>query len=292
MAWQQQLQNVKDSITWDAVKEGWSSTWFQGSPGGQTAQPADYMGVLVLTLAFPVVRYALHKAVFQPVGRYMIAGSAFQKSGQRLPDKTRSKIDKFCESFWKLLVYGAFSYMTFAAAVDEPWFKDTSYFWRGYPNHPLSPQLARAYCLEMASYLSGVGMLVFWETRRKDFWVMMTHHFATIILIGLSYHLNFTRVGCMILLLHDVCDVLMEAAKMCKYCGQELMSSVIFGLFMLMWMVMRLIYFPIWVIWSTSIESTEVLGKPVPHYYLFNGLLSLLAVLHAYWFSLDRKSVV
>jgi hypothetical protein len=25
----------------------------------------------------------------------------------------------------------------------------------------------------------------------------------------------------MILLLHDVCDVLMEAAKMCKYCGQE-----------------------------------------------------------------------
>jgi hypothetical protein len=40
--------------------------------------------------------------VLQPVGRYMIAGSAFQKSGQRLPDKTRSKIDKFCESFWKV----------------------------------------------------------------------------------------------------------------------------------------------------------------------------------------------
>lgn len=32
---------------------------------------------------------------------------------------------------------------------------------------------------------------------------------------------SFTRVGCMILLVHDVCDVLMEAAKMCKYCGQE-----------------------------------------------------------------------
>lgn len=46
MAWQQQLHTIKDSITWDAVKDGWSSTWFQGSPGGQTAQPADYMGVL------------------------------------------------------------------------------------------------------------------------------------------------------------------------------------------------------------------------------------------------------
>lgn len=40
--------------------------------------------------------------LLQPVGRYMIAGSAFQKSGQRLPDKMRSKIDKFCESFWKV----------------------------------------------------------------------------------------------------------------------------------------------------------------------------------------------
>lgn len=40
--------------------------------------------------------------LMQPIGRYLIAGSAFQKSGQRLPDKTRSKIDKFCESFWKV----------------------------------------------------------------------------------------------------------------------------------------------------------------------------------------------
>jgi hypothetical protein len=34
---------------------------------------------------------------------------------------------------------------------------------------------------------------------------------------------------------------------------------------------------------TCSIESTQVLGKPVPYYNLFNGLLSLLAVLHAYW---------
>ncbi len=38
----------------------------------------------------------------------------------------------------QLLVYGAFSYMTFVAAVNEPWFTDTSYFWRGYPKHSLS----------------------------------------------------------------------------------------------------------------------------------------------------------
>ena len=31
---------------------------------------------------------------------------------------------------------------------------------------------------------------------------------------------SFTRVGCMILLLHDACDILMELAKMCKYLNQ------------------------------------------------------------------------
>lgn len=42
----------------------------------------------------------------------------------------------------------------------------------------------------MAFYISSIGMLVFWETRRKDFVVMMTHHFATVVLIALSYHLK------------------------------------------------------------------------------------------------------
>ena len=38
----------------------------------------------------------------------------------------------------QFLVYVLFTYMAFAAAVHEPWFRDTSYFWRGYPNHPLT----------------------------------------------------------------------------------------------------------------------------------------------------------
>ncbi len=58
------------------------------------------------------------------------------------------------------------------------------------PAAPHRPELARAYCGEMAFYLSGIGMLLFWETRRKDFWIMMTHHFATLTLIGFSYWLK------------------------------------------------------------------------------------------------------
>ena len=36
-------------------------------------------------------------------------------------------------------------------------------------------------------YVYGVAALLAWETRRKDFAVMMSHHVITIILIAYSY---------------------------------------------------------------------------------------------------------
>ncbi len=59
------------------------------------------------------------------------------------------------------------------------------------------------------------------------------------------------RAGTVILALHDVSDIFMELAKLFKYCRSELGASICFGLFVLSWVLLRLIYFPFWVIWST-----------------------------------------
>jgi hypothetical protein len=45
------------------------------------------------------------------------------------------------------------------------------------------------------------------EAPRKDHWQMMTHHAVTIALIVISYSYNFTRVGCLIMVLMDWCDI-------------------------------------------------------------------------------------
>ena len=63
------------------------------------------------------------------------------------------------------------------------------------------------------------------------------------------------------LALHDVSDVFMEAAKLCKYSGSEVGASIAFGLFVLSWVLLRLIYFPFWVIWST--RSVSVLKSSI-----------------------------
>ena len=55
---------------------------------------------------------------------------------------------------------------------------------------PCRPKLLLLYKAYFASYASGLLMLVFWDTRRNDFWAMLLHHAATVILVALSYHLG------------------------------------------------------------------------------------------------------
>lgn len=64
-------------------------------------------------------------------------------------------------------------------------------------------------------------------------------------------HYRFFRIGSIILALHDASDVFMEAAKVFKYSEKELAASVFFGCFSVSWLVLRLIFFPFWVIKST-----------------------------------------
>jgi hypothetical protein len=59
---------------------------------------------------------------------------------------------------------------------------------------------------------------------------------------------RFFRIGTIILALHDASDVFLETAKLCKYTEKELGASLFFGLFAISWLLLRLIYFPFWII--------------------------------------------
>ncbi len=55
------------------------------------------------------------------------------------------------------------------------------------------------------------------QVRRKDWLESMIHHWATVGLLAYSYYVNFTRVGVMILLVHDASDIFLEAAKLARW---------------------------------------------------------------------------
>jgi hypothetical protein len=145
-------------------------------------------------------------------------------------------------------------------------------------------------------YVYGVAALLAWETRRKDFAVMMSHHVITIILLSYSYLTSFFRIGAIILALHDASDVFMETAKIFKYSEKEFGASVCFALFAVSWLLLRLIYFPFWIIRATSIELLDYLDMTSAEgtlmYYSFNTMLLMLLVFHIYWWYLICAMIV
>ena len=86
-------------------------------------------------------------------------------------------------------------------------------------------------------------------------------------MIMLPFHLKqscfllcrFARVGSVVLTLHEGSDVFLEIGKMSKYCGYERIAGFSFIMFVLSWLILRLIYFPFWIIWSTRCVECRVI---------------------------------
>lgn len=160
-------------------------------------------------------------------------------------------------------------------------------YFDGWPSQPIPSSLRLFYMCQCGFYIYSIFALIAWETRRKDFAVMMSHHVVTSVLIGYAFLTGFFRIGTIILALHDASDVFLETAKLCKYTEKELAASLFFGLFALSWLLLRLIYFPFWIIKTSSYQSIISLRKldrfPTTLYYIFNTMLLTLLVFHMYW---------
>ena len=53
----------------------------------------------------------------------------------------------------------------------------------------------------------------FFDVKRKDFAQMFVHHCATILLLSFSWACNLTRVGTLVLIVHDVADIFLEVCS-------------------------------------------------------------------------------
>jgi len=83
---------------------------------------------------------------------------------------------------------------------------DPTDLWRDYPHIPLAAPVKFYYLTQSAFYLHQI-LIINAEARRKDHVQMMAHHIITVFLILGSYFTNFSRVGCVIMVLMDFCDI-------------------------------------------------------------------------------------
>ncbi|EOA39160.1 hypothetical protein CARUB_v10012109mg [Capsella rubella] len=274
----------------------------------QESYPAssDFRVLIFFAPFFFFLRLILDRFIFERVARRLV----YPRGECADSNERRKKIVKFKESAWKWLCSLSVEAFALHVTYQEPWFKDTRCFWLGPGDHNWPDQKIKLKMKGLYMFVGGLNVyaffaLFFWETRRSDFKVMLVHHIVTSFLIILSYVFRFARIGSVILALHDISDVFLEMGKMCKYSGAETMTSVSFILFFLSWTVLRLIYYPFWILWSTSYESIKVkmeywdkkqlmeTGPPLMvFYYVFNTLLYCLQILHIYWWILICRVLI
>ncbi|KAL7091129.1 hypothetical protein ACP275_12G086200 [Erythranthe tilingii] len=256
----------------------------------------DFVVFPFFVLFFPTLRFFLDRFLFEKIGRRLIFGKEMQVMENETVER-KKKIEKFKESAWKCVYFLSAEFFALAVTYNEPWFTKTRYFWEGpenqaWPDQKYKLKLKGLYMYTGGFYTYSIFALLFWETKRSDFGVSMGHHVASSLLIVLSYIFRFARVGSVVLAVHDATDVFLEVGKMSKYSGAEAIASCSFILFVFFFTLLRLVYYPFWILWSTSYEVIEYLDKekhkldgPL-YYYIFNSLLYSLLVLHIYWWVL------
>ncbi|XP_064290646.1 ceramide synthase 6 isoform X1 [Passer domesticus] len=207
---------------------------------------------------------------------------------QRRNQEKPSTLRKFCESMWRFTFYLYIFTYGVRFLKKTPWLWNTRQCWSGYPYQPLMPDLHYYYIVELSFYWS-LMFSQFIDVKRKDFGIMFTHHIVTVTLITFSYVTNLTRVGTLILCLHDAADIVLEAAKMANYCKCQKLSDLLFLTFAVVFIVSRLGIYPLWILNTTLFELYEALGN-FPALWVFNVLLMVLQILHCFWSYLIIKA--
>jgi hypothetical protein len=134
-------------------------------------------------------------------------------------------------------------YYNFCKIFKKKWFWETREVWIGYPEQFFTNDMYYYYLITLGFYLS-LLITQFFDVKRKDFWIMFAHHVVTIGLLVFSYICNYTRIGCLIILIHDSADFLLELAKLGVYTKNRYVSDIAFGIFTFVFFITRLVIYP------------------------------------------------
>ncbi|XP_006159556.1 ceramide synthase 3 [Tupaia chinensis] len=191
------------------------------------------------------------------------------------------RLKKFQEACWRFAFYFVITVAGVVFLYDKPWVYDLWEVWNGYPKQPLLPSQYWYYILEMGFYWS-LLFRVGSDTKRKDFFAHVVHHLAAISLMSFSWCSNYIRSGTLVMIVHDVADFWLEAAKMFSYARWKQTCNTLFFIFSAIFFISRLIVFPFWILYCTLILPLYYID-PFFSYVFLNVQLMVLQGLHLYW---------
>ncbi|KAI5172522.1 very-long-chain ceramide synthase [Nematocida sp. LUAm3] len=199
----------------------------------------------------------------------------FAKS-KKIPD---IPMKKFTRALWKGISFTILMLWGIYSLWGESWVLSPLGITMEWKNNKTPWQINMHYIVATV-YYTGSFVTMFLEEKQSDFYLMIWHHFVTLVLMGFSYHLNFLRFGTFLMLLHDVADPWMEAAKITVYLGYQSLGNVLFLIFSIMFIVPRIFIYAYMIIipgYFFLFEYGSHLLVPIW------GLLIAVLLLNSYW---------
>lgn len=170
-------------------------------------------------------------------------------------------IQRFMEQGWYLVYYSTSFIFGSYIYYHSPYFLNFDNFYIGWPHDKMTWLFKAYYLAELAGWLQQIFTLNI-EERRKDHWQMFSHHIITCFLVTGSYNYYFTRIGNVIMVIMDVVDIFLSTAKLLKYSGVQTFCDVMFGVFLISWVMLRHgLYNYMFYHAATSAKTLMVSGK-------------------------------
>lgn len=169
-----------------------------------------------------------------------------------------------------------------AVTRGEIWRSEYVECYRGWPQSQIhSWGLKFYFTFTIAFYLYSI-ILIFFEEKKKDFVAMFVHHLVTLTTLSLSGYIEHYRIGVVIMLLFDFCDIVLEVAKILNKCKEDMAATISFTFFVGAWIRNRLFLFPLYIV--PSIFNAEILSEhEIPFHKLHCVIIVILMFLQMYW---------
>ncbi|KOB73171.1 Uncharacterized protein OBRU01_11060 [Operophtera brumata] len=150
---------------------------------------------------------------------------------RRRQDKPTTLV-KFSESMWRGTHFTLNMSLGLYAVWGQEWGITRGIWW---------------YYMVASSFYLSLIITQFRDIRRKDFWQNYVHHNVALAQLFGTWVSQTFRIGCLVALLHDTADILLEFGKAAKYAKYHRTVDWMFVLFVCVWVVTRLVLVPFYV---------------------------------------------
>lgn len=110
----------------------------------------------------------------------------------------------------------------------------------------------------------------FFDERRRDYFILYGHHLVTIALVLASWYGGSMRIGLLVLYVHDISDIFVDALKMVNLTKLEgkrgfFLSEIAYVSCIVAWLYYRMWQYPFRVMKGAGPDALSVLGPPAPY---------------------------